>query len=69
MHIRKMYVGVGKNIREIVREIGNDRKTVKKYINKDNWNEKLSKVKKEATFSNKQDFNTWLNEDKKAKCK
>jgi transposase len=71
--IRKMYFEEGKNISEIARETRHDRKTVREYINKDDWNEKLPKVKKEAAFPKlnpyKQDIDTWLTEDKKARRK
>ena len=71
--IRKMYFEEGKNISEIAKKTGHDRKTVREYINKDDWNEKLPKVKKEAAFPKlnpyKQDIDTWLTEDKKARRK
>jgi len=71
--IRKMYFEEGKNISQIARETGHDRKTVRGYINKDDWNEEPPKVKKEATFPKlnpyKQDIDTWLIEDKKARRK
>ncbi len=49
--IRKMYFEEGKNISEIARETGHDRKTVRGYLDKDNWNEEPPKVKKEAAIS------------------
>ena len=71
--IRKMYFEEGKNISEIARDTGHDRKTVRGYLDKDNWNEELPKVKKEATFPKldpyKQEIDTWLTEDKKARRK
>jgi hypothetical protein len=69
--IKKMYFEERKNISEIARKTGHDRKTVMGYINKDDWNEKLPKVKKEDAFPKldpyKQDIDTWLTEDKKAR--
>jgi transposase len=38
-HIRKMYFEQGMNISEISRKTGFDRKTVKTYVEKDNWSE------------------------------
>ncbi len=71
--IRKMYFEEGKNISQIARETGRDRKTVKFYLDKNDWNEELPKVKKEAVFPKldpyKEDIDTWLIEDKKARRK
>jgi transposase len=71
--IRKMYFEEGKNISQIARETGYDRKTVKKYLDKDDWNKELPKVKKEPAFPKldpyKTDIDTWLSEDKKARRK
>lgn len=36
--IRKMYFEEGKNISQIARETGYDRRTIKNYLDKDNWN-------------------------------
>lgn len=72
-NIRKMYFEEGKNISQIARETGFDRKTVKRYLDKDDWNKDLPKVKKEATFPKldqyKPDIDTWLIEDKMARRK
>ena len=71
--IRKMYFEEGKNISQIARETGYDRKTVKKYLDKDDWNKELPKVKKEPAFPKldpyKTDIDAWLSEDKKARRK
>jgi hypothetical protein len=48
--IRKMYFEEGKNISEIAKKTGHDRKTVRGYLDKDNWNEEPPKVKKKAAF-------------------
>lgn len=70
-NIRKMYFEEGKNISQIARETGHDRKTVRGYFNKEDWNKEPPKVKKEATFPKlepyKADIDTWLSEDKKAR--
>jgi len=71
--IRKMYFEEGKNISEIARETGHDRKTVRAYLDKEDWNQELPKVKKENAFPKldpyKHDIDAWLNEDKKARRK
>jgi len=50
--IRKMYFEEGKNISQIARETGHDRKTVRAYLDKEDWNQELPKVKKEKPFRN-----------------
>jgi predicted DsbA family dithiol-disulfide isomerase len=40
-NIRKMYFEEGKNISQIARETGHDRKTVRNYLHKNDWNNKL----------------------------
>ena len=73
--IRKMYFEEGKNILQISRETGRDRKTVKTYIEKENWNEEKTKTQEgpELQFPKldlyKADIDEWLTEDKKAKRK
>ena len=72
-NIRKMYFEEGKNISQIARETGYDRKTVRKYLEKDDWNRELPKIKKETLFPKldpyKADIDAWLIEDKKVKRK
>lgn len=72
-HIRKMYFEEGKNIAEISQETGRDRKTVRMYLNKEDWNEEKPDVQKESTFPKLSSFkcliDEWLEEDKKAKRK
>ncbi|SHJ22235.1 Transposase [Lutispora thermophila DSM 19022] len=72
-NIRKMYFEEGKNISQIARETGHDRKTIREYIYKDNWNKGLPKVTKGLAFTKlepfKADIDAWLNEDKKARRK
>ena len=36
--IRELYYDKGENITEIARETGHDRKTVRVYLEKDDWN-------------------------------
>jgi transposase len=72
-NIRKQYFEEGKNIAEICLETGRDRKTVKMYIEKEDWNEEEAGIKKETEFPKlnqyKADIDEWLTEDKKAKRK
>lgn len=71
--IRKMYFEEGKNISQIARETSHDRKTIKFYLGKDDWNEELPKVEQEAGYPKldpyKPEIDCWLTEDKKAKRK
>jgi transposase len=73
--IRKMYFEEGKSIMQIARETGRDRKTVKLYLEKENWNTTKSQAKaqKESDFPKlepfKADIDEWLTDDKKAKRK
>ena len=71
--IRKMYFEEGKYISQIARETGHDRKTVRAYLDKVDWNQKPPKLKKETAFPKlnpyKDDIDTWLNEDIKARRK
>ncbi|MFA4885522.1 MAG: IS21 family transposase [Desulfotomaculaceae bacterium] len=71
--IRKLYFEEGKNISQIARETGRDRKTVRYYLEKDDWNDELPKIENEAGYPKldpyKSDIDYWLAEDKKAKRK
>ena len=71
--IRKQYFEEGKNISEISKETGHDRKTIRWYIEKDDWNTPKPKVLPVAEFPKldpfKADIDEWLTEDKKAKRK
>lgn len=71
--IRKMYFEEGKNISEIERETRHDRKTIRNYIKKDDWNDELPKIKQEPSYPKldpyKPDIDFWLEEDKTAKRK
>jgi transposase len=71
--IRKMYYEEGKNITQISRETGHDRKTIRMYINREDWNETKPKSTEEKEFPKldpfKADIDKWLSDDKKAKRK
>jgi len=44
--IRKEYFEKGKSISQIARELGYDRKTIRAYIQKDDWNREIPNPKK-----------------------
>ncbi|MEQ4489908.1 MAG: IS21 family transposase [Dehalococcoides mccartyi] len=71
--IRHRYFEEGKSITGISRETGRDRKTIRMYIEKEDWNEAQSDSRPEAEFPKlvpyKGDIDAWLTEDKKAKRK
>ncbi len=71
--IRKMFFEEGRNISEIARETKHDRKTIRFYLKKDDWNDDPPTAKPEATYPKldqyKTEINAWLIEDKKAKRK
>jgi len=71
--IRKLYFEEGKNIAQISRETGRDRKTVSLYLEKEDWNQENAEVPKESEFPKlapfKDEIDIWLLEDKKAKRK
>jgi len=72
-NIRNLYFEEGKNITEINRITGKDRKTIKHYIEKDDWNKPEESGKNEETFPKldpyKEEIDKWLTDDKKAKKK
>ena len=71
--LRKLYFEEGKNITEISKETGHDRKTVRMYLEKEDWNDirsrSLTKVKFPKLDPFKMDIDTWLMEDKKCNYK
>lgn len=71
--IRKLYFKEGMNISQISKETGRDRKTVRMYLEKDDWNEAIPSAPKDSTFpklsSFKSTIDQWLEEDRKAKRK
>ena len=72
-NIRKLYYEEGKSISEISRETGCDRKTIREYLDKKDWNQELPKTITNSNFPKlaqyKSDIDAWLTEDKKAKKK
>jgi len=72
-NIRNLYFEEGKNITEINRITGKDRKTIKQYIEKEDWNKPKESEKIEKSFPKlnpyKAEIDTWLTDDKKAKKK
>jgi len=71
--IRKAFFEEGLNISQISRAYGFDRKTVRYYIHKDDWNKDLDSTKLARCFPKldpfKSDIDNWLEEDKKARVK
>jgi len=71
--IRKQYFEEGRNVSEIARLTEHDRKTVSKYVNQEDWNEKIPSVTPPNQFPKLEPFTTdidqWLLEDKKARRK
>lgn len=72
-NIRYLFFEEGKNISEINRITGKDRKTIKAYVEKEDWNESETQAKSGGDFPKldpyKAEIDSWLNEDKKAKKK
>jgi transposase len=71
--IRKMYYEQGKTKSEISKITGNDRKTIRKYISKDDWNSPspVTEMKEEYPKLSpyKSEIDGWLEEDRHAKRK
>ncbi|MGI6752599.1 MAG: IS21 family transposase [Anaerovoracaceae bacterium] len=71
--IRKRYYEQGKNISEISRETGFDRKTIRRYVEQTDWNiepeaeKKMGRPRKLTPY--KEQIDLWLEEDKKARRK
>ena len=72
-NLRKLYYEEGKTITEISKETGRDRKTVRMYLEKADWNESRPAFPAEAEFPKldpfKIEIDEWLMEDKKARRK
>ncbi len=70
--IRKMYYEEGKSVSQIARETGRDRKTIRMYVERDDWNREIEGVG-ESEFPKLDPFKAtideWLTEDKRAKRK
>lgn len=74
MHqIRKLYQEDGLSITQISRQTGRDRKTIRLYLEKDDWNQAAPKSLPEADFPKleacKAIIDQWLVEDKRARRK
>ena len=71
--IRKLYFEEGQSITQISRQTGRDRKTIRMYLGKEDWNEITPKSLPEDDFPKlepfKADIDAWLTEDKKARRK
>ena len=71
--IRRLYYEEGNSITGVSRQTGHDRKTVRLYLEKEDWNEVCTLALPEAEFPKldpyKEDINAWLTEDKKARRK
>jgi transposase len=71
-NLRKLYYDEGKNITEIAKQTGRDRKTVRQSLHKEDWNEPQVHTLAES-FPKldpfKAEIDSWLLDDKKAKRK
>ena len=71
--IRKLYFEEGKNISQIGKMTGFDRKTVRNYLKKDDFNSPVPSAASVSGYPKlnpfKPEIDNWLNEDKKAKPK
>lgn len=72
-HIRKMFFEQGMNISEIASEAKNDRKTIRKYLEEDDWSQKPINTPVNKNKSKldpfKEEIDSWLEDDKKARKK
>jgi transposase len=71
--LRKLYYESGENITQISRQTGRDRKTIRMYIEKENWNEVKPESPEAVAFPKLEPFkakiDSWLTDDKKYKRK
>lgn len=71
--IRKLYYENGLSIAQISRQSGWDRKTIRLYLGKEDWNETPPRALMEADFPKlepfKADIDRWLSEDKRVRRK
>lgn len=67
-HIRYEYFDVGKSIRQIAKETGHDRATVKKYVEKENFNQSPTVKRTRSCRSDAycEQIKKWLKEDEDA---
>jgi transposase len=72
-NLRKLYFEEGKSVSQVSQETGRDRKTVRGYLEKEDWNEAPARLKPAIEFPKLEPFKAeidgWLTEDKKAKRK
>jgi len=72
-NIRKLYFEEGKNISQIAKMTGFDRKTVRNFLKKDNFNSSVPPAVYVAGYTKldayKPEIDNWLDDDKKAKQK
>lgn len=69
--IRKMYFEEGENISQIHKQTGIDRKTIRKFINKEDWNDltQAPVIKDSKLDKYKEEIDGWLNSDKEMRKK
>jgi len=71
--IRRLYFEEGRSITQVSHDTGRDRKTIRVYLEKEDWNEAPPKPQPGADFPKlakfKADIDEWLIEDKKVKRK
>lgn len=71
--IRKSYFEEGNSISQIAKKTGRDRKTIRHYLDKEDWNTVPPEAQQEAAYPKLDDYkleiDSWLTEDKKAKRK
>jgi len=71
--IRKLYFEEGKNISQIAKMTGFNRKTVRNYLKRDDFNSPVPSAARIADYPKlnpfKPEIDNWLNDDKKAKPK
>jgi transposase len=71
--IRKLFFEEGKNVSQIAKTTGCDRKTVRCYLDKEDWNMNVPETECKAKYPKldpyKPEIDGWLTEDKKAKRK
>ena len=70
-NIRDMYFYEGKNITVIAKDSGFDRKTIRKYLNQDNWNEQKEVPLKRSSILDpyKPEIDQWIQDDKNMRAK
>ena len=71
--IRRLFFEEGRNVSQIAKTTDCDRKTVRRYLNKADWNIEAPVIDHESNYPKldqyKPDIDSWLAEDKKAKRK